>query len=102
MVRRPPRSTLFPYTALFRSLTLIMRDEPATGMGDPQLDRLRAWEVPTWSEKLTDLLDDMPNRVDLSVPFLEDRKSTRLNSSQRQYLVCRLLLEKKRHTDLPL
>jgi hypothetical protein len=51
-------------------MTLIMRDELATEMGDPQLDRLREWEIPAWSQKLLALLDQMPERVDLSAPFL--------------------------------
>jgi hypothetical protein len=53
-----------------KSLTLIMRDELATEMGDPQFDRLREWEVPTWSQKLRALLEEMPERVDLAAPFL--------------------------------
>jgi hypothetical protein len=53
-----------------KSLTLIMRDELATEMGDPQLDRLREWEVPTWSQKLMALREEMPERTDLAAPFL--------------------------------
>ena len=53
-----------------KSLTLIMRDELATEMGDPQFDRLREWEVPTWSQKLMAMLEEMPERVDLAAPFL--------------------------------
>jgi hypothetical protein len=53
-----------------RSLTLIMRDVLATDMGDPQFDRLREWEVPTWSQKLMAMLEEMPERVDLAAPFL--------------------------------
>ncbi|WP_158043805.1 hypothetical protein [Skermanella pratensis] len=60
-----------PSSTRLKSLTLIMRDELATKMGDPRLDRLREWEVPAWSQKLFALLDQMPNRVDLSVPFLD-------------------------------
>jgi hypothetical protein len=39
-------------------------------MGDPQFDRLREWEVPTWSQKLMAMLEEMPERVDLAAPFL--------------------------------
>jgi hypothetical protein len=41
-----------------KSLTLIMRDELATEMGDPQFDRLREWEVPTWSQKLMAMVEE--------------------------------------------
>src|SRR2546430_12644655 len=83
MIRRPPRSTLFPYTTLFRSragareqLVDHLVREPAT-VG--QLDR-RA----------------QPRAIER---IIEDRKSTRLNSSHSQNLVCRLLLEKKKKKD---
>src|SRR3712207_7755762 len=76
MIRRPPRSTLFPYTTLFRSRCRRHRGgggaaQPA-GLGGPGLrtpDRLRA---PARSEEHTSELQS------------------------RQYLVCRLLLEKKK------
>src|SRR5437868_10539850 len=54
MIRRPPISTLFPYTTLFRSVFLVRPLQPAQGVGRPALG---------------------PDRVQ------EDRKSTRLNSS---------------------
>src|SRR4029079_19833126 len=69
MIRRPPRSTLFPYTTLFRSGTTAPRDGP--------------WR-PSGGRSATQG---------------GDRKSTRLNSSHLAYLVCRLLLEKKTNTD---
>src|SRR6266478_9365469 len=62
MIRRPPRSTLFPYTTLFRSLR---NSEPENGVH----------RVVRFREK--------PN-ADLAEAFLRDRKSTRLNSSHSQ------------------
>jgi len=59
-----------PSSIRLKSLTLIMRDELATEMGDPQLDRLREWEVPTWSQKLLALRNELPGRSDLAAPFL--------------------------------
>src|SRR3712207_7328716 len=90
MIRRPPRSTLFPYTTLFRS----------TGNPLPWLDlgplpnpaEPRSVET---ADPLSDYLFDLDAWDEFFLPGL-DRKSTRLNSSQRQYLVCRLLLEKKK------
>src|SRR3712207_8023228 len=85
MIRRPPRSTLFPYTTLFRSaqhLLYLPQVEPATqGMrreGMPQ--RVRR-----------DIRDLRLLRV-----RLQDRSEEHTSELQsRQYLVCRLLLEKK-------
>src|SRR3712207_7766433 len=102
MIRRPPRSTLFPYTTLFRSgVTMAMEEARANGsdLDDGTISSLK---------------------IGLMGPLCgvgEDRKSTRLNSSHanisyavfclkkkkeeqtselksRQYLICSLLLEK--------
>src|SRR5258707_7079055 len=87
MIRRPPRSTLFPYTTLFRS-------SPARGMSLVALDLGRTALV---------RLEDQAERV---AAALEDRGVVRRDRSEehtselqsRQYLVCRLLLEKKKTT----
>src|SRR3712207_7558876 len=81
MIRRPPRSTLFPYTTLFRSDSLV--DEPLVGRF-----RMRGREMDGWL------------RVDASaVADDADLRSEEHTSElqSRQYLVCRLLLEKKKH-----
>src|SRR5258707_8564888 len=80
MIRRPPRSTLFPYTTLFRS--------PITNYDIEQrskLDFMSTHKQPTRQEVIDELIDQK---------VIGDRKSTRLNSSHAN-LVCRLLLEKK-------
>src|SRR5947209_16105048 len=69
MIRRPPRSTLFPYTTLFRSIT---RFFALNGSGW-QCSGIRAPDRPRRSEEHTSELQS------------------------RQYLVCRLLLEKKKN-----
>src|SRR3712207_9318939 len=84
MIRRPPRSTLFPYTTLFRS-----RVDVAQAL-DRGLERVR---VPH--------LDDEPvldHRVDHSATRLEDvdRKSTRLNSSHANISYAVFCLKKKK------
>src|SRR3712207_7470871 len=102
MIRRPPRSTLFPYTTLFRSGV----DDAGPG-GRGQRPRLHV-QVGVDDARAIGRVDlcggeHAPALVDpdgLTVVVLggsrhEDRKSTRLNSSHAQYLVCRLLLEKK-------
>src|SRR3712207_8556437 len=83
MIRRPPRSTLFPYTTLFRSADWFMG-----GFNDFAREAWRSSGVADFG-----ILD--PPGVEA---LFEDRKSTRLNSSHAQYLVCRLLLEKKKKT----
>src|SRR3712207_8089120 len=80
MIRRPPRSTLFPYTTLFRStgttdanLVVVSRNEYDNGgVGPGNLTRLTRF------------------------PGRSEEHTSELQS--RQYLVCRLLLEKKNNT----
>src|SRR3712207_8479824 len=83
MIRRPPRSTLFPYTTLFRSV--------ADGDGEAAdlADRLGAV-----GEQVGVLVDD-PAGAELSAGLLRSEEHTSELQS-RQYLVCRLLLEKKK------
>src|SRR2546428_6067617 len=81
MIRRPPRSTLFPYTTLFRS-------EPGGVRGGVRSERR---EHPARVE----------NGVAMPVPVLrvaEDRKSTRLNSSHDQISYAVFCLKKKKTT----
>src|SRR3712207_8151975 len=81
MIRRPPRSTLFPYTTLFRSLVA-----PARNF------RPRADEAGPWHRRMTvrETLSVKPGGGRL---FRSEEHTSELQS--RQYLVCRLLLEKK-------
>src|SRR5437016_10435826 len=68
MIRRPPRSTLFPYTTLFRSgLTITLEDNGDTLLTGPVVDQARSEEHTSELQSLTKL-------------------------------VCRLLLEKKKHS----
>src|SRR3712207_8398488 len=85
-IRRPPRSTLFPYTTLFRSSEddvkgPFLEKIPAKMEDMKGLDRL-AYTSP---------LEGLAEKF-----HMEDRKSTRLKLQSRQYLVCRLLLEKNK------
>src|SRR3712207_7012951 len=84
MIRRPPRSTLFPYTTLFRS---DVRGEQEA-LADDQ---------PRWSPRLQVHRDAVDLAHLLAVPA-QDRSEEHTSELQsRQYLVCRLLLEKKKH-----
>src|SRR3712207_7010052 len=85
MIRRPPRSTLFPYTTLFRSIVA------GGGSRNPELMRLLAHELKV------DVVS--AEEVGWSSEFLEARSEEHTSELQsRQYLVCRLLLEKKKKT----
>src|SRR3712207_6857926 len=89
MIRRPPRSTLFPYTTLFRSL------DRTGGAGiEWKLDGVRVQihrdghEVAVYTRTLDDVTARLPEVVSRSEEHTSELQS-------RQYLVCRLLLEKK-------
>src|SRR2546422_6427184 len=75
MIRRPPRSSLFPYTTLFRSL----RSATLPGYGTVRRD----WSTTAWGEILVAHQDAAEARAVIAdyLLALEDRKSTRLNSS---------------------
>src|SRR2546426_8631448 len=100
MIRRPPRSTLFPYTTLFRSHLLVRRRHDAGGkltqrLGDRRLDILRGGvDVAVQGE------------LKRNVGVAEARGGRHLRSEEHTSelqspcnLVCRLLLEKKKNTE---
>src|SRR3712207_8371705 len=94
MIRRPPRSTLFPYTTLFRS-GHAAGDELLLGVADGIRGATRTVDVPArigGDEFCVLTPHQTASRAEI---LAEDRKSTRLNSSHAN-LVCRLLLEKKK------
>src|SRR3712207_7355267 len=95
MIRRPPRSTLFPYTTLFRSEATLaerdaeiigLRDEAETAIGDRenQIDELRK-EMEQIRAKLEEVEKE------------RDRKSTRLNSSHANISYAVFCLKKKKN-----
>src|SRR3712207_7700440 len=85
MIRRPPRSTLFPYTTLFRSLVDL----------DVQFGDVASALDLEPEQSLTDAVHGPANRDAMVLKtFLRSEEHTSELQS-RQYLVCRLLLEKK-------
>src|SRR5256885_7051071 len=90
MIRRPPRSTLFPYTTLFRS----KRDEKKMRLPPSELKRL------------AEHLNAPSERKDLRTEMRESERRRRVERSEEHTselqspcnLVCRLLLEKKKNT----
>src|SRR3712207_8934011 len=90
MIRRPPRSTLFPYTTLFRSGGAELRS------GAGEIDGLAATEqaLDATGASVLHLRCGMFFTNLLMDPRSEEHTS---ELQSRQYLVCRLLLEKKKH-----
>src|SRR2546426_7881921 len=91
MIRRPPRSTLFPYTTLFRSRQLAGR---MTGESEPQIVALDAAAVVGDADKLGASLLDV--NIDARAAGEVDRKSTRLNSSHLVISYAVFCLKKKK------
>src|SRR3712207_8489603 len=97
MIRRPPRSTLFPYTTLFRSERLAKLADQHPGFWPLQEEVIRYHLSNNRAERAAELADratpafpgnDAPPR------YRSEEHTSELQS--RQYLVCRLLLEKKK------
>src|SRR2546429_973985 len=91
MIRRPPRSTLFPYTTLFRSVNVadvrvvdIAIDDVSHDLASASAVTFRLCEIPSGISKRTKFFQGPAIQFENVVcrnPFAGDRKSTRLNSS---------------------
>src|SRR3712207_8054960 len=99
MIRRPPRSTLFPYTTLFRSHA---REEVTPHaclrvVGGPLVRVLAVRQVGDLLEREDQSFGE---RLAVAEPGREDRKSTRLNSSHANISYAVFCLQKKRNNPL--
>src|SRR3989442_5230299 len=94
MIRRPPRSTLFPYTTLFRSVALGARGDEAERRADQLLETL---EVSPRLRRKISLVLGADRRRAPALDLLVDRKSTRLNSSHVRISYAVFCLKKKKH-----
>src|SRR2546422_4599017 len=90
MIRRPPRSTLFPYTTLFRSLRPVSSTAHPCGIGCPS--RLYTSTLPRGTVDV-----DMSRTNAFSFIARSEEHTSELQS--RLHLVCRLLLEKKKTSE---
>src|SRR3712207_7013276 len=101
MIRRPPRSTLFPYTTLFRSLHHLRRRGTGALQDEGSIAQARVNDTRADAVRL--LLGHRPARqpVQSALAGLVGYSRSEEHTSElqsRQYLVCRLLLEKKKIT----
>src|SRR2546430_12009367 len=102
MIRRPPRSTLFPYTTLFRSRQNVAEAVTAVERGDQGFQPIGIVIRPV----VADVVVDHHRRSDhtgvaTTMTWLSDRKSTRLNSSHSQISYAVFCLKKKKKTHAP-
>src|SRR2546430_8648438 len=93
MIRRPPRSTLFPYTTLFRSERFPDAFEVGTRGCQPVEGGIGIGD--DGGQGLVDLVSDRRRQLAQG----GDRKSTRLNSSHSQISYAVFCLKKKKHND---
>src|SRR3712207_7376810 len=100
MIRRPPRSTLFPYTTLFRSDRIAELEDPET----LKLEIARTMKAKDWPEPLARLyleneLNKLKGTTTVTATVTPQERSEEHTSElqSRQYLACRLLLEKKQN-----
>src|SRR3712207_7430070 len=102
MIRRPPRSTLFPYTTLFRSVVLEQRSGRHAGGVAVALGRVHhplgevVDSVAVGTGVLEDVLEHVVHQLRRHREHRSEEHTSELQS--RQYLVCRLLLEKTKLT----
>src|SRR3712207_8757910 len=93
MIRRPPRSTLFPYTTLFRSDRADLRRDRQDEPGERAAGRAGERHAPAERHRSRAGADLDGHAADARARRRSEEHTSELQS--RQYLVCRLLLEKK-------
>src|SRR3712207_6992404 len=102
MILRPPRSTLFPYTTLFRSI-------PGGPPGTPESEGDRFVEIwnlvfMQYEQANGEIVSELPSKsidTGMGLERIADRKSTRLNSSHANISYAVFCLKKKKLTELP-
>src|SRR5258708_25911147 len=99
MIRRPPRSTLFPYTTLFRSLrhaVIVAQSQPLVPLGL----RFGMFRIRLGVVRRIFLAIDRSDVRRVSIEIGSDRKSTRLNSSHQIISYAVFCLKKKKKLDV--
>src|SRR3712207_8963469 len=90
MIRRPPRSTLFPYTTLFRSVCCGCKQEKSMN--------LMEWTNQSWKSERQRKTERHGTLRQLQSGMFQRSEEHTSELQSRQYLVCRLLLEKKKYS----
>src|SRR2546426_6355563 len=93
MIRRPPRSTLFPYTTLFRSASAAETRHACPSKGRARAERFGDLATYIFSQAMPGLRRKVPKRTKV------DRKSTRLNSSHLVISYAVFCLKKKKKSN---
>src|SRR2546430_10678753 len=96
MIRRPPRSTLFPYTTLFRSPPVAMGETAVdvVAISTPQ-DAGWRWRIVNYAGEV---IEESHSLFSMTSPARSEEHTSELQSQSN--LVCRLLLDKKKHYGL--
>src|SRR3712207_8975932 len=100
MIRRPPRTSLFPYTTLFRSRAVERGAAPHAGRHGHQITsnrERRVMRTSHWAVAVVVAVVTSLSLVTTARAMRSEEHTSELQS--RQYLVCRLLLEKKKSKD---
>src|SRR5258708_15467582 len=99
MIRRPPRSTLFPYTTLFRSRQGWRIELRAAGHVEVAADFRQGWRIELRAAGHGEVAADFGERIELraAVHGRSEEHTSELQSPD--HLVCRLLLEKKNNNN---
>src|SRR3712207_7617174 len=99
MIRRPPRSTLFPYTTLFRSVDVVQDDsEQGSAKDADQQRRPVLAHVEPCGDEDAEQRHQQGGVAEVTQRYRADRKSTRLNSSHANISYAVFCLKKKRYT----
>src|SRR3712207_8541017 len=101
MIRRPPRSTLFPYTTLFRSdpqAAFAFFGDPAEAPEGAELFDVAGARLSHRGEDCS--FETFLKEYELEDPLLQDRKSTRLNSSHANISYAVFCLKKKKYVTI--
>src|SRR2546422_3999371 len=95
MIRRPPRSTLFPYTTLFRSPWRKTRDPYRVLVSEVMLQQTQVARVTEYYPRFLERFPDLETLASARPKAVRDRKSTRLNSSHGYISYAVFCLKKK-------
>src|SRR3712207_8162622 len=97
MIRRPPRSTLFPYTTLFRSYNRETLEVHYKGKSISEILDLSIEEAADFFAAIPAINRHLTTLVEVGLGYVRDRKSTRLNSSHANISYAVFCLKKKKH-----